>query len=172
MRMTSAPPASPEKSAIQPAFDHHEAAVAFRGGPDPVDGFGGDSHRRIETESHIGGEEVVVDGFWNANRREAFLKKPMGDLQCPIASDGDEPIQPGFSEIGHHGFRNIHGPPLTVDGHHELKRIVPVRASQNGSAILQKMAHFRRIQLGELIVNQTAESVLNTLDADSLPLRR
>ena len=48
-------------------FDHHHAFVARGGGMEPVEGTGNAFDGGVEAECHIGGLEVVIDGFWNSD---------------------------------------------------------------------------------------------------------
>jgi hypothetical protein len=48
-------------------FDHHDAFVARGGGVESVEGAGNAFDSGVEAECHIGGLEVVIDGFWNSD---------------------------------------------------------------------------------------------------------
>ena len=70
--MTSAPPAIPLITAIQPVYaahdlHDHDPVVRLGGRVEAVDGLGADRHSRVEPERVVGGGEVVVDRLRNPN---------------------------------------------------------------------------------------------------------
>ena len=90
IRITSAPPAMPAQTAIQPVWrpitshDHH-AVVRLGGGVQAVDRLGGDRHRRVEAEREVGAAEVVVDRLRARRPRARRARRAAGRPRpaCP-----------------------------------------------------------------------------------------
>ena len=105
IRITSAPPARPEWSAIQPGvaahhLDDHHAVVRLGRGVEAVDGLGGDLHGRVEAECHVGAAEVVVDRLRHAQHRQAVVAvQPGGGAQRVLAADRDQPVEVEGGEV-------------------------------------------------------------------------
>ena len=82
----------------------HAAVVRLTGGPEPVDGFGGDLHGGIETEGVVGGVEVVVHGLGNADDLQAGVGEAFGGREGSFAADGDDgvdaqPVHVGLDDL-------------------------------------------------------------------------
>ncbi len=99
IRITSAPPASPECRAIQPAWRPITSTIITRlwrlgGGVQAVDRVAGDLHGGVEPERHVGAAEVVVDRLRHADHRQAVLGvQARRGAQRVLAADRDQPVE-------------------------------------------------------------------------------
>ena len=89
----------PAKQAIQPVLAAHgldddDAAVAFGGGAEPVDGLDDDVDGRVEAEGEVGDDQVVVDGLGDADDGQLeVVVEAVGDAQGVVAADGDQGVE-------------------------------------------------------------------------------
>src|SRR5215471_3257734 len=67
-------------------FNEHDAMMAFGGGVKAVDGFGGNDDGGVETERHVGGGKIVVDGLGNRNDVHSAASKIARDVLRAIAA--------------------------------------------------------------------------------------
>ena len=82
-----------DPSGVAPHYLHrHHPVMRFSRGMDFVDGISGSLQGRIEPKGDIGGRQIVVDGFWDADELHPFVKKIKSDLLRPVAADGDDGI--------------------------------------------------------------------------------
>ncbi|EKD33862.1 MAG: hypothetical protein ACD_75C02569G0001, partial [uncultured bacterium] len=80
-------------------FDHHDPVMGFRRGMKLIQGFGGGGYRGIEAEGTIRLLQVVVDGFRHTDHRHSLEGEFMGDIETPVAPDGDVAIKAHSVEI-------------------------------------------------------------------------
>ena len=113
IRITSAPPAIPLITAIQPvcrpitSTDHH-AVVRLGGRVQAVDRLGRDRHGGVEAEGVVGGGEVVVDRLRHADDREVLLPvEPGRDAERVLAPDRDERVERGLAEVLEHAVDRV-----------------------------------------------------------------
>ena len=107
---------------------------------DAVDGVGGDIHRALEAEGHIGSPQIVVNGLGKADHVEALLAEQIGGLLAAVSPSTTG--TPAELLVG-----VLHGPPpypgpfsswtrISLKGCLEVPRIVPprVRIPEKSSA--------------------------------------
>ena len=98
MRTTSAPPAIPACSAIQPGVAPHDlhdqrAAVALRRRVHSIEGLGRDLDRGLEAEGELGAVDVVVDGLRDADDRDARRGKGLRAGHGAVPADHHQRLQ-------------------------------------------------------------------------------
>ena len=103
-------------------LDHHDPVVALRGGVQPVDRLGGGADGGIEPEGALGAAHVVVDGLGNADDREALLPQLVGDLQAPVAADGDQGVESAGLERRHQVIGAVDLTLRAVGGAHDVAK--------------------------------------------------
>ena len=112
--------------------DFHNKRAPVRGGRgmDAVDGVGGDIHRALETERHIGAPKVVIDRFGQANHVEAFLAEQVGGFLRSVAAQHNQTVEAEFLIIFFHGLYFIQA--VFIGFAHLLERLTG--RAQNGAA--------------------------------------
>ena len=73
-------------------LDHHHAVVGLRRRVDPVDGFGGDRERGVESERVVGPVHVVVDRLRNPDHRKPRSRELPSHAQRVLAPDRDHRV--------------------------------------------------------------------------------
>ena len=81
----------PSRVAPHDLQDHH-AIVAFRGGVQAIDGFGGYRHRGHEPKGEVGRRQIIVDCLRHGDDRNAAVAEPLRDAKRSVAPDGDQPV--------------------------------------------------------------------------------
>ena len=95
----------PSRVAAHHFHDHHPV-MALRRGVQPVDGVGGDLHRGVEPERHLGGRQVVVDGLGHTDDGQVEVVEELeGDGQRTVAADHDERVDPHLTKRRRHLLR-------------------------------------------------------------------
>ena len=147
-------------------FDDHDAVMGFGGGVDAVDGVGCDVDGGVKAEGDVGGGEVVVDGFGDADDGQSFLRQFEADLLRAIASDDDEGVHAqGFGVVDDIIGEVAHGlVPVIVDAIGE--GIAAVGGSEDGSAARQNAADV--VELEGTAFFRPDESVKAIANADDL----
>ena len=75
-------------------LDDHHAVVRLGRRVQAVDRVGGDLHRGVEAERHVGPAEVVVDRLRHADHRQAVLAvEPRRGAERVLAADRDQPVE-------------------------------------------------------------------------------
>jgi hypothetical protein len=92
MRITSAPPASPECSVPAHDLDDEDPVVRLGRRVQAVDRLGGDLDGGVEAEGEVGPAEVVVDRLGHPEDGDAVRVQPRGGAERVLAADGDEPV--------------------------------------------------------------------------------
>ena len=64
-----------------------------------VERVGGNAHRRVEPERHLGCGHVIIDGLRNTHDRNPHLEELEPDLQSPVSADDEKTIQSEFLEV-------------------------------------------------------------------------
>ena len=126
----------------------HAAVVGFAGGAQPVDGLGGDLHRRVEAEGVVGGVEVVVHGLGNADDFQPGVGEALGGGEGSLATDGDDGVDP---QPVHVGFDDVR--PAAV-----LER-VGAGGAQDGAALLGDTADNSAGNGDDVALNDAAPAV-------------
>ena len=140
-----APPARPACSAIQPAcpahhLDDQRPVVAFRRGVQPVDGFHGDVHGRVEAEGVVGGAEVVVDCLRHPDDRDPLFAQAGGHAERVLAADRDQRVDTQAGQVVLDPLDAVATAAARV-----LQRVRPGR-SEDRAAARQDAAHRLHVQ--------------------------
>jgi len=76
--------------------------VGLGGGVEAVNGIGGDLHRGVKAEAHLGGRQVIVDGLGDPNDRHALAGQAVGHPQRVVAANGHKGVDAEQVQSGHH----------------------------------------------------------------------
>ncbi len=165
MRMTSAPPAMPPKSAIQPAWRPITSTTITRRwlyavGCRRSTRLGHHRDRGVEPEGELGGGQVVVDRLRHADHGEAGFGELERDAERAVAADADERVDPERDErrarpLDDRGVE--HAPIAERDLHREA---AAVRGSENRAAAADDARGVLPVEdLRRLRVQQALEAV-------------
>ena len=149
-------------------LDDHDAVMGFGSGVNFVDRVGGGVERGVKSEGDLGGGEIVVDGFRNADDLHAFEEEFVGDFHGAIATDGDDGVNAEFGGIGEDLVGDVAGDLHAVLDGFVLKGIAAVGGAEDGAAAREDSADvFESEFSGTIGPDETVEAVG---DADDSPL--
>ena len=142
-----------DPSAVAPHHLHdHHAIVALGRGVEPVDRVRGDLHGGVETECHVGADDVVVDGLRHTDdRQRKFGVQLVRDGERAVPADHDERVEAHLVERGPH-LRN----PVRA-----VVRAAPTGAQQ-GSAAGQHAAQGADVELHRPALANTVPGIEET----------
>ena len=134
--------------------DHH-AAVAVRRGMDAVDHIGGDLHRRMEAESEIRTRDVVINGLWQADDIEPFLRQKRCRLVRAVAAQRDQAVQLHLLVVALHFIDFVKA--LAVGAAHLAER--GAAGPQDGAAARQNIGKLAFLHQAVIALDQAAVPV-------------
>src|SRR5690349_15661446 len=147
-------------------LQHHHAIVALRRRPEPVQGIRGAGDRRIETECHDRGFEIVVNGFGHANQRHAVLEQLLRDGERTIAADTHQRPQTELVKITLCLLENFGGnfPDVAVTGLRGEPALV--RRAEDGAAQEKQTVH---LVIVEDAITPVEQALIAVEKADGSP---
>ena len=129
-------------------FDDDHAIVRLGRRVHAIDGFGGNTHGRVEAEGEIGAGQIVVDRFRNAHYFYSVVKKFLRYRKRVVAANGDQRIASMFLEV----FRAALQAVRTFGG-------VGARGAQDSAATRQNARHRRQVELHGFVFQQPAPAL-------------
>ena len=124
---------------------------------DAVDDVGGNVHRTLEAEGHVGTPQVVVDGFGQADNVDAVLRKQVCGLVGAVAAQNDQTVEFIFFAGFQHLFQSGLAAVFLRRQAHRFERLAG--GSQNGTAQCQDARKIIAVHLADVVLNQSAVSV-------------
>ena len=125
-----------------------------------VNSLGGNVHRAVETESHIGSPQVIVNGLGKGNDVKAFLPEKVRSLLASVAAKDHQALQLQFF-IGM--FHGLHFIQAVFIRYAHLFKWLPGGA-QYGSALCQDTGKIRRLHNAVIRIHQSLVSVFKSYD--------
>jgi len=149
-------------------LDDDDPVVAVGGRVQPVDGLGGDLHRRVEAEGQVGHADILVDGLRQGHDVEALLGQAEGVLLRAAAADADQGVEVMAAVVFADDFGHIHD--LAADRH--LVRLVATGA-EDGPAQGEDGGKAFAVEAHGPVFEEAAETVTKADDVHSAgPQRR
>ncbi len=136
-------------------LDHHDPVVAVGGRVEPVDGFGGDPHRRVEAEGHVRSGHVVVDRLGKCEHRHAYFVEFQAIPHRSVAAQADQRLQLVLLDDLLHEAPHVLGLLLA---HVHAGDLGPTRP-EDGPATGQDPAQIVRAEMDESVLHQPDVSV-------------
>lgn len=136
----------------------------------PVERFGSDTHRGIESKGRLCRRDVVIGRFRHANDRYAHLEKLQANLERPVAPDDDETVEAEFLEIRDDFLRSIDIDDTFWLFLRKSERVAVIGRPEYRTARVQNAANVDRPQrAASLDVEKPTKAFLNT---DRFPAER
>ena len=129
-------------------FCNHAAVMRFTGGPQAVNGLGGDLDSRIKTEGVVGGVKVVINGLGNANNLQAGISQAARSGQGAFSTNRDEGVNAESLHVGLDDF----GATIAFKG-------VGAGGAQNGTALLGDTANHLAGEVHDIALHNAAPAV-------------
>jgi hypothetical protein len=82
-------------------LNEHDAMMAFGGGVEAIDGFGGDDESGVKTESDFSGVEIVVNRFGDADDVDAAAGEIAGNVLCAVPTNDDHGFDAEAASVIH-----------------------------------------------------------------------
>ena len=123
---------------------------------------GSRSYRRIESESNVGPEQIVVNRLRHTHNDDALFRKRRRRCHRTVTADTYQCIDTMILQSLNTVIGKILRLHLTADLHWILKRIRNIAASQDGSANGQNIAHIVIAEHMHTILDKTEIPVLDT----------
>ena len=148
-------------------LDCHDAVMGLGGGVNLINRISGGLQGGVETESYVGGTEVIVNGLGNADQVHAFAEKIQANLLRAVPADGDDRIDAQGAGIGDDLVGDVADNFFAVLDGLVVKRIASVGGAQNGAAAGQDSADIGERELARTFrPDETIEAIGN---ADDFP---
>ena len=128
---------------------------------DTVDDLGADIHRRVESECHIGAEDVVVDGLGKSDHVKSLFGKHVGGLVSAVAAKSEEAVQFEVLVGVLHFLYLVHL--VVLDDLHHLER--GALGTEDSAALGQYSGEIRRLHA---LVYAVDKPVITIVDTDYL----
>ncbi len=150
-------------------LNDHDAVVAGGSGAHFVDRIGRGGNCRGESESNFSANQIVIDGFGDADARDSGLCEVVGDCERSIAADDDHGVdlvgvECVEAEFGHVAGDRFSGAVFTDDG---LLGVELVVGAEDGATDVEDAADFGDSERSQAVLNETCEAIFDAKDFEA-----